>query len=62
MFYIDPSVEHVGVSRLRQLNSRSLSKLDKLMVILGATGPLAVVIDYEKYIALQERLRELEAK
>jgi hypothetical protein len=31
--FIDPNVEHVGVSRLRKLNARNPSKLEKTLVI-----------------------------
>lgn len=57
--YIDPRVEHVGVSRLRQLNKRSLkSDLEnKTLVISEQNKSLAVLLGYEQYLIMQNQLR-----
>ena len=58
--YIDPSVEHVGVSRLRQLNATNLGKLDKMLVIQDNDKPLAVLLKYEDFLAMQEKMPDEE--
>lgn len=58
--YIDPNVQFVGVSKLRQLNATALSDLDKTLVIQDNDKPLAVVISFEQFMAMQrERERAL---
>lgn len=54
--YIDPTVEFVGVSRLRQLNATNLGKLDKMLVIQDNDTALAVVVKYEQYLKMQNQL------
>lgn len=56
--YIDPTIEHVGVSRLRQLNAANLGKLDKMLVIRDNDVALAVVVRYEQYLAMQNQLEQ----
>lgn len=56
---IDPSVEHVGVSRLRKLNSDDLKTMDKTLVLQENDQPLAVLLTYEKYLILQNQLDSL---
>lgn len=56
--YIDPTVEHVGVSRLRQLNASNLGKLKKMLVIQDDGTALAVVVRYEQYLAMQNQLEQ----
>jgi hypothetical protein len=55
--YLDPSVQHVGISRLRALNVTQLRDLDKTLVIQDNDKPLAVLLKYEHFMAIQERLR-----
>jgi PHD/YefM family antitoxin component YafN of YafNO toxin-antitoxin module len=55
---LDPSVEHVGVSKLRTLNSQNLSKISKMMVIQDNDTPLAVLLGYRQYLAIQNKLQE----
>ncbi len=57
--YIDPNVEHVGTSRLRELNSKKLRSMDKTLVIQENDTPLAVLLDYEQFLYIQSRLRSL---
>lgn len=56
--YIDPTVEHVGVSRLRKLNASNLRANDKTLVIQDNETPVAVLLAYEKFLCMQ---REMEA-
>ena len=58
--YLDPSVQHVGISRLRALNVAQLRALDKTLVIQDNDKPLAVLLKYEHFLAMQERLPEEE--
>ena len=58
MPFIDPNVEHVGVSRLRQLDAKELRKIDKkALVIREHDSPLAVLLSYEQYLIIQNQLR-----
>jgi hypothetical protein len=55
--YLDPSVQHVGVSRLRALNIEQLRDLDKTLVIQDNDKPLAVLLKYEQFMAMQAQIR-----
>lgn len=57
-YYIDTTVEHIGVSRLRQLNAKNLGKLTKMLVVQDGDTALAVVIQYERYLAMQNQLEQ----
>lgn len=52
--YLDPSVQHVGISRLRALNVSQLDALDKTLVVQDNDRPLAVLIQYRNFMAMQE--------
>jgi hypothetical protein len=54
--YVDPTVQHVGISRLRALNVSQLRALDKTLVIQDNDEPLAVLLKYEHFLAMQERM------
>jgi hypothetical protein len=54
--YIDPTIQHVGISRLRALNVTQLRELDKTLVIQDNDKPLAVLLKYEHFLAMQERI------
>jgi hypothetical protein len=56
--FVDPSVEHFGVSKLRTFNSHNLSKINKMMVIQDNDTPLAVLLGYQQYLAIQNKLQE----
>lgn len=60
--YLDPSVQHVGISRLRALNVTQLDGLDKTLVIQDNDRPLAVLIRYRNFMAMQEGPMEWEHK
>jgi PHD/YefM family antitoxin component YafN of YafNO toxin-antitoxin module len=57
--YIDPNVEHVGVSRLRKLNATNLRKSRKTLVIQDNDTPLAVLLAYEQFLRMQTKMRQL---
>jgi translation initiation factor IF-3 len=56
--YLDPNVQHVGISKLRALNVTQLRALDKTLVIQDNDKPLAVLLKYEHFIAMQEKMPE----
>lgn len=58
--YVDPSVQHVGVTKLRSLNVAQLRELDKTLVIQDNDKPLAVLLRYDHFMAMQEQLRSKE--
>lgn len=53
---IDPSVKHVGVSKLRGMTSGKLKQTEETLVIQEHDTPLAVLLSYEKYLAIQQQL------
>lgn len=53
---IDPSVRHVGVSKLRQLNATKLKDNEETLVIQDNDTPLAVLLSYERFLIIQEQL------
>jgi hypothetical protein len=56
--FVDPAVEHVGVSKLRTLNATNLGKIRKMMVIQDNDVPIAVLLNYPQYLAIQNKLQE----
>jgi hypothetical protein len=58
--YLDPNVQHVGISKLRALNVTQLRALDKTLVIQDNDKPLAVLLKYEHFLAMQERMPDEE--
>jgi hypothetical protein len=60
--YLDPSVQHVGISRLRAFNVTQLSELDMTLVIQDNDKPLAVLVRYENFMAMQENKMQWEYK
>ena len=57
--YLDPNVQHVGISRLRALNVTQLAELDKTLV-QDNDKPLAVLLKYEHFLAMQEMISDEE--
>jgi hypothetical protein len=55
--FIDPNVQHVGISKLRALNVSTLSNLDKTLVIQDNDTPLAVLLTYEQFLSMQNQLQ-----
>jgi hypothetical protein len=58
--YLDPSVQHVGISRLRALTVAQLDGLDKTLVIQDNDRPFAVLIRYRNFMAMQEGPMKVE--
>lgn len=56
--FIDPNVERVGVSKLRTLNASNLSQVNKTIVIQENDRPLAVLLNYDQYMTIQNKLQE----
>jgi PHD/YefM family antitoxin component YafN of YafNO toxin-antitoxin module len=56
---IDPNVEYVGVTKLRQLNSTELRDVEKTLVIQDNDKPLAVLLKYEQFLIMQNELDSL---
>jgi PHD/YefM family antitoxin component YafN of YafNO toxin-antitoxin module len=54
--FVDPSVKYVGVSKLRGLNSDKLRETTDTFVIQDNDQPLAVLLTYDKFLAMQEEL------
>jgi hypothetical protein len=56
--FVDPTIEYVGVSKLRTLNATNLGRIKKLMVIQDNDAPLAVLLSYQQYLTIQNKLQE----
>jgi len=54
--HIDPKVKHVGVSKLRGLNADKLRETTDTFVIQENERPLAVLLTYDNFMAMQEEL------
>ncbi|MGA8617991.1 MAG: hypothetical protein WB660_05660 [Candidatus Sulfotelmatobacter sp.] len=52
----------VGISRLRALNVTQLRELDKTLVIQDNDKPLAVLLKYEHFLAMQEKILKCEGE
>jgi hypothetical protein len=59
--YIDPKVEHVGVSHLRKLNAENLRSNEKTFVIQDNDKPLAVLLSYEQFLCMQNKIQAVLA-
>jgi hypothetical protein len=53
---IDPTIRHVGVSKLREMNATALKETDDTFVIQDNNTPLAVLLTYEKFLIMQQKL------
>jgi hypothetical protein len=60
--YLDPSVQHVGISRLRAFNVTQLADLEKTLVVQDNDKPLAVLVKYSNFMAMQEGAMKWEQK
>lgn len=56
---IDPTIKHVGVSKLRELNATALKETDDTFVIQDNNTPLAVLLTYEKFLIMQQKLQSV---
>ena len=59
--FIDQNVEHVGTTKLRALNSTKLRNNTKTLVIQENDTPLAVLLNYEQFLIMQNQLLSLLA-
>ena len=57
--YVDPNVEHVGVSHLRKLNAAKLRDNEKTLVIRDKNTPVAVLLTYETFLDYQREMESL---
>lgn len=57
--YIDRNVEHVGVSHLRTLDGKKLRHVEKTLVIQEHNKPIAVLLSYEQYLIIQDKLQSV---
>ena len=48
--YVDPTVQHVGISRLRALNVSQLRALDKTLVIQDNDEPLSGTTEVRAFL------------
>ena len=56
--FIDATIKHVGVSKLRGLNAERLRETTDTFVIQDPNDkPLAVLLRYDKFLAMQDELR-----
>jgi PHD/YefM family antitoxin component YafN of YafNO toxin-antitoxin module len=53
---IDPTIKHVGVSKLRELNATALKETEDTFVIQDNNTPLAVLLTYKKFLNMQQEL------
>jgi len=53
---IDPTIKHVGVSKLRELNATNLKDTKDTFVIQDNNTPLAVLLSYERFLIMQQQL------
>lgn len=60
--YLDPNVQHVGISRLRAFNVAQLADLDRTLVVQDNDRPLAVLVKYANFMAMQEGAMKWEQK
>jgi len=56
---IDPSIKHVGVSKLRELNVAKLRQSEETLVIQDNDQPLAVLLTYAKFLEMQQMLTSM---
>jgi len=55
--FVNPSVRHVGVSKLRELNATKLKENDETLIIQDSDDtPLAVLLSYEQFLIIQDQL------
>jgi len=57
--YVNPNVRAVGVSKLRSLSGSKLRGMDKTLVIQENDEPIAVLVKYEDYLAMQQKMLDL---
>src|SRR5262249_37638453 len=54
---VNPTVKHVGVSKLRELNEAKLKENEETLIIQGSNdAPIAVLLSYEQFLIIQDQL------
>ena len=53
---MDTSVGYVGTTRLRKLNAANLKAVNKTLVFQENDTPLAVLLKYDKFLIMQNKL------
>ena len=56
---INPNVEHVAISKLRNLNASKLRIISAPLVVHTNNTPLAVLMRYEHFLSMQTQLQSL---
>jgi len=59
--FVDPRVEHVAVSKLRMMTATDLKRA-RTIVIRENERPIAVVLNSEQYLWMQEKLKGIRKK
>ncbi|HJT71835.1 MAG TPA: hypothetical protein VJ731_16670 [Terriglobales bacterium] len=56
--FVNPTIRHVGVSKLRELNASKLreSSEETLVIQDSNDNPLAVLLSYEQFLIIQQQL------
>lgn len=56
---VDPRIHAIGVSKLRVMTAAALRKISgELYILQERDEPVAVLLNYQDYLALQDRKRE----
>lgn len=60
--YIDPNVQYVGVSNLRNLNATNLQGLKaKTIIVQQNNQPIAVIVSFEQFLEMQRERDKVRA-
>lgn len=56
--FVNPTVRHVGVSKLRELNASKLRESSEETLVIQDSNdtPLAVLLSYEQFLIIQQQL------
>jgi PHD/YefM family antitoxin component YafN of YafNO toxin-antitoxin module len=56
--FVNPTVRHVGVSKLRELNASKLRENSEETLVIQDSNdtPLAVLLSYEQFLIIQQQL------
>lgn len=60
--YVDEKVDHVNVRYLRRLSADAVRNLERTLVIKQKDKPVAVLLTYEQFLAMQRALCSAGAK
>jgi hypothetical protein len=56
--FVNPTIRHVGVSKLRELNASKLRESSEETLVIQDSNdtPLAVLLSYEQFLIIQQQL------